>query len=249
MPRSHRADSSLARRHDNSFDYNDYDPCAREEHDAKSEFGQSTGSGFTILTDDTQPTSVSSNGSSEGSCGAHPGSFTDQLMKKLQSRGRMPSVSDGSPMRQLPSLPGESDAPLLPPPPPPPKDSDELGPPPPPPPPPPPGYLLLFWSSASPAASFSILPEGYCFCLKFCTQFSSSVNASWYKPQCSTFSSQRYAIYTKFMKQLQWDKPRTSRTARPFGKTKSLRKRREYSPKFNLMECGWKWRRISRPSS
>ena len=84
MSRSHRANSSLACRHDNSLDYNDYDPCAREEHDAESEFGQSMGSGFTILTDDTQPTSVSSNGSSEGSRGAHPGSFTDQLMKKLQ---------------------------------------------------------------------------------------------------------------------------------------------------------------------
>ena len=80
MSRSHRANSSLARRHDNPLDCNDYDRCAREEHDAKSEFGQSTGSGFTILTDDTQPTSVSPNGSSEGSRGAHPGSFIDQLM-------------------------------------------------------------------------------------------------------------------------------------------------------------------------
>jgi cytokinesis protein len=111
MSRSHRANSSLARRHDNSLDYNDYDPCSHEEHDAESEFGQSTGSGFTILTDDTQPTSVSSNASSEASRGAPSGSFTDQLMKKLKSRGRVPSVSDGSPMRQLPSLPGESDAP------------------------------------------------------------------------------------------------------------------------------------------
>jgi cytokinesis protein len=111
MSRSHCTNSSLARRYDNSLDYNDYDPCAREKHDAESKFGQSTGSGFTFLTDDTQPTSVSSNGSSEASRGAPSRSFTDQLMKKLQSRGRVPSVSADSPMRQLPSLPGESDAP------------------------------------------------------------------------------------------------------------------------------------------
>jgi cytokinesis protein len=102
MSCSHRANNSLARRHHNSLDYNDYDPCAREEHDAESEFGQSTGSGFTILTDDTQPTSVSSDASSDASRGAPSGSFTDQLMKKLQPRGCVPSVSNGSPIRQLP---------------------------------------------------------------------------------------------------------------------------------------------------
>jgi hypothetical protein len=62
MSRSHRANNSLTCRHDNSLDYNDYDPCACEEHDPESEFGESTGSGFTILTDDTQPTPVNSNG-------------------------------------------------------------------------------------------------------------------------------------------------------------------------------------------
>jgi cytokinesis protein len=64
MSRSHRVNKSLARRHDNSLDYNDCDPCARQEHDVQSEFGQATGSGFTILADDTQPTSVSSKGPS-----------------------------------------------------------------------------------------------------------------------------------------------------------------------------------------
>ncbi|KAJ8586810.1 hypothetical protein M405DRAFT_843619, partial [Rhizopogon salebrosus TDB-379] len=123
---------SLARRHDNSLAYNDYDPCAREEHDAESEFGQSTGSRFTILTDDTQPTSVSSNGSSEASRGA-PSSFPR---------------SPGSLMHLPPPLPKDGDGPGPPPPPPPPPPPGYLpltptfsGAPPPPPPPPPPSFL------------------------------------------------------------------------------------------------------------
>src|SRR6267154_2809453 len=92
LPRSHRANNLLAPRHDNAVDYSDQESSQREEHDAESEFGQSTRSGFTTLTDDTQPTSVSSDGSSEASRGPASGSFTEQLARKLQSRGRIPSV-------------------------------------------------------------------------------------------------------------------------------------------------------------
>src|SRR5437588_12866434 len=100
IPRSHRTNNHLAPRHDNSLDYSDYEPSVREEHDAESEFGQSTRSGFTAFTDDTQPTSVSSNASSEAARGAPSGSFAEQLVKTLQSRGRIPSVSEGSPIPQ-----------------------------------------------------------------------------------------------------------------------------------------------------
>lgn len=106
MSRSHRTKNYIPPRHDNTLDYSDYEPSVREEHDAESEFGQSTRSGFTIFTDDTQATSISSNASSEASREATSGSFTEQLVKKLQTRGHIPSVSEGSPTPQ----PLESDA-------------------------------------------------------------------------------------------------------------------------------------------
>ncbi|KIJ69530.1 hypothetical protein HYDPIDRAFT_106175 [Hydnomerulius pinastri MD-312] len=98
LPRSYRSNNLLAPRPDDSFDHSDYDSSMRgDDHDAESEFGQSTRSGFSALTDDTHPTSVSSGSSSAESSRAQPQSFTEQLAKRLHAHGRAPSMSDGMP--------------------------------------------------------------------------------------------------------------------------------------------------------
>ncbi|KAH0830475.1 hypothetical protein J3R83DRAFT_1923 [Lanmaoa asiatica] len=178
--RMNHSNNLVVPRPDDSFDHSDHDSSLRgDEHDAESEFGQSTHSGFSALTDDTHPTSVSSSGSSvEGSRGPQPQLFSEQLARRLHAHGRAPSMSDGSATPPLPTLPEESDSadlssssslPLLPPPPPPlalPEGSppplpskndanDDESPPPPPPPPPP---LLPVDLLGNPSSSVSLPP-------------------------------------------------------------------------------------------
>jgi cytokinesis protein len=51
------------------------------------------------------------------------------------------------------------------------------------------------------------------------------------------------------MKQLQWDKLPHQQVGKTLWKDEEPEKEKEIPANFNLMECGWKWRRISRPSS
>ncbi|KAH7921499.1 hypothetical protein BV22DRAFT_1096436, partial [Leucogyrophana mollusca] len=111
LPRSLRSNNLLAPRPDGIADHSDYESSLRgDDQDGDSEFGQSTRSGFTALTDDTLPTSVSSNASSDGARIPTPGSLAEILSK--HPRGRAPSIEANSPMSSppMPTLPEESDS-------------------------------------------------------------------------------------------------------------------------------------------
>ncbi|THH08533.1 hypothetical protein EW145_g2635 [Phellinidium pouzarii] len=122
-----------------------------EDKDSESEYRQSTKSGFTNYTEDTQATSVGSRRSAELSQSvseahslAHENQSDNQLSlaqvfaNKMTGLGNGPTTSSGNDAAVLPNHESTADDESHVPPPPPPPPPSTPGPPPPPPPPPPP---------------------------------------------------------------------------------------------------------------